>query len=281
LTSAGDEGPRKHPVAPDPAGTAPRLRLDGRLALVTGAARGIGAAIARRLADEGATVVVTDLDAQGAALVVAGIEAEGGRAVAMGMDVTEASARRAATDAAAGMGGIDILVNNAGVFDAAPPLEVVPGSWQRIFSVNTEATFFCAQAAIPSMREKGRGRIINLASTAARIGNPTMLAYNASKAAVLAITRGLALEYGRDGITVNAVLPGIVATPMWEALESDVAPLLGFAPGTLMRDRVSRIPLGRAGAPEDVAAMVAFLASDDAAYVTGQSLHVCGGLSMP
>jgi NAD(P)-dependent dehydrogenase (short-subunit alcohol dehydrogenase family) len=213
--------------------------------------------------------------------VAAEIAAAGATAVAIGMDVTSDQDRTRAIDLADELGGLDILVNNAGIFTAQPPLEVDAPSWGRVFDVNVEALFFCCQAAIPSMVARGWGRIINLSSTAARVGNPTMIAYNASKAAVLAITRGLALEYGPHGVTVNAVLPGIVDTPMWQALDTEVAPLLGFAPGTLMADRIGRIPVGRAGTPDDVAAMIAFLASNDAGYVTGQSLHVCGGLSMP
>ncbi len=209
------------------------------------------------------------------------ISERGGTAVSVRMDVTNEHERSDTFRLAEELGGLDILVNNAGIFTAQPLLEVDASSWQRVFDVNVHGLFFCCQAAIPSMVARGHGRIINLSSTAARIGNPMMLAYNASKAAVLAVTRGLALEYGRHGITANSVLPGIVDTPMWEALDKDVAPLLGFAPGTLMADRVSRIPVGRAGTPDDISAMVAFLASDDAAYVTGQSIHVDGGLSMP
>ena len=255
--------------------------LAGRTALVTGAGRGIGAGIARRLAAEGARVVVADRDLTSAQEVAAGISAKGHAAVFARMDVTDERERSDAFRQADALGGLDILVNNAGIYSAQPVLDVDASSWHRVFEVNVQGLFFCCQAAIPAMLDRGRGRIVNVSSTAARIGNPAMIAYNASKAAVLAITRGLASEYSRQGTTVNSVLPGIIDTPMWQALDTDVAELLGFAPGTLMADRVGRIPVGRAGTPADVAAMVAFLVSDEAAYVTGQALHVDGGLSMP
>jgi len=268
----------RHAPGERPVGAAP---LAGRTALVTGAGRGIGAGIARRLATDGAHVIVADRDLATAQAIAAGIAEAGGSSVAVRMDVTNEQDRQDAFGEAEATGGLGILVNNAGTFTAQPLLDVDSTSWKRVFDVNVQGLFFCCQAGIPSMVARGHGRIINLSSTAARIGNPMMLAYNASKAAVLAITRGIALEYGRHGITANSVLPGIIDTPMWAALDTDVAPLLGFAPGTLMADRVARIPIGRAGTPTDVAAMVAFLASDEAAYITGQALHVDGGLSMP
>lgn len=276
--AGGGQVKARHAPGEARAATAP---LAGRTALVTGAGRGIGAGIALRLAADGAHVLVADRDLATAQEVAAGIAVAGGNAVSVRMNITNEQDRRDVFGQADRDGGLDILVNNAGIFTAQHLLDVDASSWERVFDVNVQGLFFCCQAAIPAMVAGGHGRIVNISSTAARIGNPMMLAYNASKAAVLAITRGLALEYGRHGITVNSVLPGIVDTPMWEALDTDVAPLLGFAPGTLMADRVARIPAGRAATPADVAAMVAFLASDDAAYVTGQSLHVDGGLSMP
>jgi meso-butanediol dehydrogenase / (S,S)-butanediol dehydrogenase / diacetyl reductase len=256
--------------------------VNSRVAVVTGAGRGIGAGIARRLAGDGARVVVADVDATSAADVARRINDAGGTAVGWAMDVTSADDReRIFHDARDTFGGVHVLVNNAGIYRAQPPLELEVSAWRRVFEVNAEAVFFCCQQALPIMREQGYGRIVNLSSTAAYTGTAAMIAYNASKSAVLAITRSLAREYGRDGITVNSVLPGVVATPMWESLNEEVGPLLGFAPGTLLADRVGRIPLGRAGEPEDIASVVSFLASDDAAYVTGQSLNVCGGLWMP
>jgi NAD(P)-dependent dehydrogenase (short-subunit alcohol dehydrogenase family) len=250
-----------------------------RVALVTGAGRGIGASIARRLARDGCTVVAADLDGGTAAAVAAELSADGGRALALTADVTRNDERRALVEEALGrFGRLDILVNNAGIYTAAPPLEVDEESWERVFRVNTQATFFCCQAVLPHMVERGYGRIVNLSSSAARLGNNTMIAYNASKLAVIAITRNLALEFGHAGVTVNCVLPGIIDTPMWASLNATVGPLLGFTPGALMDDRVARIPLGRAGTGDDVAGVVSFLVSDDAGYMTGQAINVTGGL---
>jgi NAD(P)-dependent dehydrogenase (short-subunit alcohol dehydrogenase family) len=202
-------------------GPAPEVRswaaapLAGRTPLVTGAGRGIGAGIARRLAADGARVVVADRDLPSAQEVAAGISAMGHAAVFARMDVSDEQERSDAFSQAEALGGLDILVNNAGIYTAQPVLDVDASSWHRVFEVNVQGLFSCCQAAIPAMLDQGRGRIVNLSSTATRIGNPTMIAYNASKAAVLAITSGLASEYGRQGITVNSVLPRVVDTPMW------------------------------------------------------------------
>lgn len=254
--------------------------LEGRVALVTGAARGIGAAVALRLAADGARVVVADLDAGGAARVEAAIRAAGGTAASLGMDVAAEADRTRAMEAAADLGGLEILVNAAGIIAPELPENVTEAAWHKVFAVNVEGLFFCCQAALPQMRARKRGRIVNFSSTGAKIGTPALISYNASKAAVLAITRGFASQHGREGITANSVLPGIVDTAMWETINADVGPMIGFAPGAMMPDRVARIPVGRAGVPEDVAAVVAFLASDGAAYVNGQSINVCGGLLM-
>jgi NAD(P)-dependent dehydrogenase (short-subunit alcohol dehydrogenase family) len=173
-----------------------------------------------------------------------------------------------------------VLVNAAGIIIPELPQDVTAAAWQKVFAVNVEGLFFCCQAAVPLMQAENHGRIINFSSTGAKIGTPALISYNASKAAVLAITRGFASQFGRDGITANSVLPGIVDTAMWEMINAEVGPMVGFAPGTIMQDRVARIPAGRAGVPDDVAAVVAFLASDGAGYVNGQSINVCGGLLM-
>lgn len=254
--------------------------LAGRVALVTGGGRGIGAAVARRLAADGAAVVIGDIDGDGAAAVAGAIREAGGAAVPVRMDVTLADDRQRAVEAAAGLGGLHVLVNIAGIIAPDLPQDVTPESWRRVFAVNVEGLFFCCQAALPLMRAQRFGRIVNFSSTGARIGTPALISYNASKSAVLAITRGFAAQFGREGITANSVLPGIVDTPMWETINAEVGPMVGFAPGTMMQDRVGRIPVGRAGVPDDVAAVVAFLASDGAGYVNGQSINVCGGLLM-
>lgn len=260
--------------------TAGSGRLHGRIALITGGGGGIGAAVAHRFAAEGAAVVVGDIDADSAARVAAGIEERGGSARGVAMDVTSPDDREHAVAQALSLGGLDILINAAAIFVPQLPDDVDVVSWRKVFAVNVEGLFFCCQAALPMMRARHYGRIINFSSTGAKVGTPALISYNASKSAVLAITRGLASQYGPDGITVNTVLPGIIATAMWDTINEDVGPMVGFAPGEMMADRVRRIPLGRAGVPEDVASTVAFLASDDAGYVTGQALNVCGGLLM-
>ena len=255
-------------------------RLRGRVALVTGAGRGIGAAVARRLVAEGAAVVVADIDGGSATRVAAALQQTGGSARGVLMDVTSSADRAAAIAAAKDLGGLHIVVNCAAIFIPQLPHDADLAAWRRVFAVNVEGLFFCCQAALPTMRDQHYGRIVNFSSTGARIGTPAMISYNASKSAVLAITRGLASQYGSDGITVNSVLPGIIDTAMWETINAEVGPMVGFAPGEMMRDRTGRIPLGRAGVPDDVASVVAFLVSDDARYVTGQAVNVCGGLLM-
>jgi meso-butanediol dehydrogenase / (S,S)-butanediol dehydrogenase / diacetyl reductase len=258
----------------------PGGRLSGRVAWVTGAGGGIGAAVSARLAADGAAVLVTDVDGDAVAQVAARLRAHGSTVMALRVDVTCAEERSAAVAAAVALGGLHVLVNAAGIIAPQLPEDVDEQTWRRVFAINTDGLYFCSQAAIRVMREQAYGRIVNFSSTGAIIGTPALISYNAAKASVLAITRGLAAHHGRDGITVNAVLPGIIDTSMWETINAEVGPLVGFEPGRMMADRITRIPLGRAGRPEDVASVVAFLASDDAAYVTGQSLSVCGGLLM-
>jgi meso-butanediol dehydrogenase/(S,S)-butanediol dehydrogenase/diacetyl reductase len=236
--------------------------------------------VARRLAAEGAAVVVSDIDGGAASRVEAEVQQTGGTARAVSMDVTVAADRERAIATAKELGGLHIVVNCAAIFVPQLPHDVDLEGWRRVFAVNVEGLFFCCQAALATMRDQHYGRIVNFSSTGARVGTPAMISYNASKSAVLAITRGLATQYGPDGITANSVLPGIIDTAMWDTINAEVGPMVGFAPGEMMRDRTRRIPLGRAGVPDDVASVVAFLASDDARYVTGQALNVCGGLLM-
>ena len=255
-------------------------RLTGRVAWVTGAGGGIGASVCARLAQEGAAVLATDLDGAAVSRVAERLVADGYVARALPVDVTRAEDRAAAVAVAVEMGGLHILVNAAGIIAPQMPLDVDEATWRKVFAVNSEGLYFCCQAAIPVMRAQHYGRIVNFSSTGAIIGTTALVSYNAAKASVLAVTRGLAADFGRDGITVNTVLPGIVDTSMWETINAEVGPMIGFKPGKMLADRVSRIPLGRPGRPDDVASVVAFFASDDAGYVTGQSLNVCGGLLM-
>jgi NAD(P)-dependent dehydrogenase (short-subunit alcohol dehydrogenase family) len=256
-------------------------RLSGRVALVTGAGGAIGESVAHRLAAEGASVLVGDIDEGSAVRVAREIEKEGGVAQGISMDVTSAEDRSRAVERARELGGLHILVNNAGIIVPQMPKDVTLDAWRRVFAVNVEGLYFCCQAVLPVMQEQHYGRIVNFSSTGAKVGTPALISYNASKSAVLAITRTLAAQYGPDGITVNTVSPGIVNAGQWLQINAEVGPMVGFAPGEMLKDRVRRIPLGRAAVPEDVAKVVVFLASDDAGYVTGQTVNVCGGLLMP
>jgi meso-butanediol dehydrogenase/(S,S)-butanediol dehydrogenase/diacetyl reductase len=251
---------------------------------VTGAGRGIGRAIALRLAREGAAVLVADLDGTAAERVAAEVERAGGRARGSRVDVTVgADAERMVDDAVAAFGGrLDILVNNAGVGAVAPLLETDEQSWDLVMDVNAKGVLLCSQAAARRMIEQGEGgRIINNASGAGKVapGRDVPLgAYAASKHAVVALTRQLGLELASHQILVNCVCAGIVDTPMWDLIDREIARLQGLPVGEPKARAVASIPLGRIEQPEDVAGVVAFLASADAAYITAQTVNVCGGI---
>ena len=254
--------------------------LADQVAIVTGGFQGIGLGIAHRLSELGAAVVIGDLLEDKAVAAAESVRESGGEAVGCASDITTTSGREELLGhALTSYGPPHILVNNAGVVGAAgEPLEVTVEGWRAIFEVNTEGTFFMCQQVIPTMLERGYGRIINISSIAAKLGNRVMIPYNASKAAVIAITRNLGQAYARNGINVNCVLPGIISTPMWDQLDAEVAPLLGYPAGALMKERVGTIPVGRAGTAQDVAAVVGFLAGPESAYMTGQAINVTGGL---
>jgi NAD(P)-dependent dehydrogenase (short-subunit alcohol dehydrogenase family) len=246
---------------------AARQRLAGRTVVVTGATRGIGRAIALACAREGAAVVVNGRDETAGRTVLAEIAALGVRAAWERADVGRvAGARGLVQRALAVFGRIDVLVNNAGVFERRPALEVEEGDWDRLLDVNLKGAFFCAQAAARAMREQGQGgAIVNVASDAAWSGGINPCAhYAASKAGLVSITRSLAKELAPHRIRVNAVAPGLITTDM------------GGTAGSTLPDL--RIPLGREGTPDEVAACVVFLASDEASYVTGANLNLSGGL---
>lgn len=258
------------------------MRLLGKAAIVTGAGQGIGRAIALAFAREGADVLVADVNPETGARTAAEVRTLDRKGVATRTDVSRLDQIEAMVETAAGtFGRLDILVNNAGVLKVQDLFALGEADWDRTFAVNVKALFFCLQAAARRMREQKSGVIVNIASIAGRAGRPIMVDYAASKAAVISITRSAAIALAPHRIRVNAVCPGIVDTAMWEHIDEVWGmQMQGLPKGEQMRRRLQAIPLGRIERPEDVAKAVVFLASDEADYVTGQALNVCGGLEM-
>ena len=241
--------------------------LTGRTAIVTGASRGIGRAIALRLASAGASVVAGARE-EHAAPVAREVEAAGGTAVAVALDVTEpASITAMAGTALDRFGRIDVLVNNAGIVRDQLLLRMKPDAWDAVLATNLTAAFACCRAVLRPMLKQRSGRIVNIGSVVGRTGNPGQANYAASKAGLEGFTRSLALEVASRGITANVVAPGMIDTDMTAALGESAHDAL-----------IGRIPMARLGTAEDVAAAVCFLASDDAAYITGQVMGVNGGM---
>lgn len=247
-------------------------RGENKTALVTGASRGIGRAIAERLAAEGYRVFANDLKAREADLsdLAAGVRNAGGLCEVIYCDVSDpVSVETMARDLLAASGRLDLLVNNAGVRSVHQTGEIEPDEWDRMFAVNTKGTFLVTKAFLPHFRAKGSGRIVNIASIGGKRGGPGESHYCASKAAVINFTQALAVEVAKEGITVNAVCPGVIDTDMGRAHLED--------PETLRRV-LEKTAMGRVGYPQDVVGSVAFFGSDDAAFITGQSLNVDGGI---
>ncbi len=261
----------------------PRYDLDGKVAIVTGGGRGIGRAIALRLAQDGARVVVADLNENNARHVAQEIQDKGGDAFAFAVDVTRmARVEELIRETVARYGRLDILVNNAGIGAIAPLMDTDEKTWDAVMDVNAKGVLLCSQAAARQMIAQGNGgRIINNASGAGKIapGKGTPLgAYAASKHAVVALTKQLGLELSDYQILVNCVCAGIVDTDMWDLIDREIAKLENAPVGSVKARAVATIPLGRIEQPEDVANVVAFLASDDASYITAQTYNVCGGI---
>ena len=257
-------------------------RFAGKTVVVTGASRGIGAAIARRFASEGASLVVSANEAR-VEEVAAAIRESGRQATAFIGDVTDKASVAALYDAAeARFGRVDVSIQNAGVITIARIEDMTEAEWDKVMDVNTKGVFLCCQEAIRRIRRHGQGgRLISTASGQARQGFIYTPHYAASKFGVVGITQSLAKEVAKEGITVNAFCPGIIETEMWAYNDTAWGKLLGnYKPGELMAEWVRNIPMARAGTGEDVAGLVAFLASADAAYITGQTVNVDGGLIM-
>jgi len=248
----------------------PNFDLAGRRALVTGASRGIGRALAEALAGAGASVAVTARSEAAVAETIASISATGGTAHAFALDVTDVAQCRAVIDAAADrLGGLDILVNNAGTEEVRASLDVEETLWDKILDTNLKGAFFCAQAAARRMRDAGRpGVILNLCSLTSEVGIPTAVPYGSSKSGLLGMTRALAAEWAPLGIRVNAIIPGYIRTAMTDAF---------FADPEWQSTMLAKIPLGRFGALDDLKGIAIFLASDASAYITGQAFTVDGG----
>jgi NAD(P)-dependent dehydrogenase (short-subunit alcohol dehydrogenase family) len=245
------------------------MRLAGKVALVTGAAGGIGAATAVRFAREGALVAVNDARPDGLEAVAGAIRSAGGEALVVAADVTrKTECERMVKAAMEAFGRLDILINNAGINRDAMAAKMTEEQWDAVLDVNLKGTFLCAQAVLPGMRERGWGRVVNTSSIGS-LGNIGQANYAASKAGVIGLTKTLALEYAKHGVTVNAVAPGPVMTAM-----------LASVPDAVRDKIVAQVPVGRIAAPDDIAGVHVFLCSDEASFITGQVIFADGGMSV-
>lgn len=269
-------------------------RFKGKIAIVAGGGQGIGKAVALRLAREGADVVVADIDKANAVQAADEIRAQGRRALSHHIDLSQVAEIQTMVDRIVDeFDRIDILINSAALVQYKPLLDVTEDEWDRIIDVNQKGLVFCIQAVaaqlirkVPqAVKEAGRserchGKIVNFSSISGRRGRSLQVHYAASKAAVISITQSAALALAPYNINVNAVCPGVVPTRMWEKLDRERRQIDGTKPGEAMQEFIDRIPLRRAGSLEDIAGAVAFLCSEDADYITGQTLNIDGGFEM-
>jgi acetoin reductase-like protein len=252
----------------------PRLNV----AVVTGAGQGIGRAIACRLARDGFALAIIDVNSNALDEVKKEIEGLGAQVLAVKADLTKLDEIQKAIDLSAQWGQLAVLVNNAGRVLITPFLEITEGEWDAILTLNLKAVFFAMQFAARHMQTGGR--MINLSSISGRSGRPDQPHYAAAKCGVISLTQSAALAFASQGITVNAVCPGVVETPMTTGIHEIRARALGITPEESLARMVAKIPLGRPAKTDDIAKAVSFLCSPDAAYITGQSLNVCGGMEM-
>lgn len=252
------------------------MKLEGKVAIITGGARGIGAAFVRAYAAEGARVAIADIELEVAKTLASEI---GNQAIALPLDVRNSESIQSVVDETVKrFGKIDILVNNAGVFDMAPIDEITPEMYRRQFDVNVGGLIFMTQAVAAVMKERGKGGVvINMSSQAGRRGEANVILYCATKAAVISITQSMALELIKYGIRVNAIAPGVIDTPMWDHVDALFAKYEGRPLGEKKNLVGKAVPLGRMGDPSDFTGPAVFLASDDSAYVVAQTLNVDGG----